>query len=120
MASGVNEIELDVDKGANGLGSLADFTFQHYDASIVEGSQSADAIGILALGALDCRRIGVVPILMEGLEVVVKALQTDTIGRTRLAIFRSTLGFCPSALRVFSEVVQKRWDGHDWQSFAPH
>jgi hypothetical protein len=67
MTSGVNEIELDVDEGADRLGSLADFTFQHYNASIVEGSQSADAISVLALGALDCRRIGVIPILMEGL-----------------------------------------------------
>ena len=86
MASGVNEIELDVDEGADRLGSLADFTFQHDNASIVEGSQSADAISVLTLGALDCRRIGVVPILMEGLEIVVKALQTHTIGNLLLHI----------------------------------
>ena len=54
LLRGVDHVELDMHEGTDGIGGLADFTFQDDKAPVVKGCQSADAIGILALGALNC------------------------------------------------------------------
>ena len=52
MARGVDKIELDMDEGADVAGRATYLTFEHYEATIIEGSKGADAIGVVALVAL--------------------------------------------------------------------
>ena len=90
MGCGINQIETDTDTGADATGGFLHLALEDDELPVVEGCQTADAKGAFPLGTLGTEGIGDVPILMEGLQVVGKTLQPQTVGKFALDVwFRS-------------------------------
>ena len=80
MVGGRDQIKTDTDVGADAGRGFMYQTFKDDDTPVVKGCQATDTERTLTLRTISSKGVGDVPILIERLQIVAEALQSQAVG----------------------------------------